>query len=398
MTAAADPASAGLLGRSESSPILPSGEEEGDWECGSSAASRLGLTQQISTRAAATATTAIQVENHPGRNVRCDDDKVIAGGELAWCVSSRPRPPALCASAERSHPTVAAVGLSDSPYGDGSSRRKRPEATDTCSGSDRRQGRPISSNKPDHKSGGVVLARDNTEANPERNATTSCCVPDGSPGKRGDSFIQAKQQIVLPTVAPEKSSAVSVTLSNRSCRPTRSGREFSRKPRRDSFSASLLAAQRASSLSVPRRRLRSLQDQFGGGKDGTPTFATKTAGEAMQLTLPVVRHRYSVVGERPTVSSGASPVSTKQDDALPIRERRAYSQDSENVGLAQDAAAVPRQHKNASARLKVCGTMPCSEWIHDEDWLEVCAETVRTTAGLCFTLAVGWTGKSFDTT
>lgn len=380
MTAAPTPASCGLLERSEASPVSPSEEEERDCGSCSSVASRLERIHQHSTKSAAAATaTATQTEGYTEKNQRCDDNKAMTGGESARRVNRRTTSPAPCASMERVHPTRAAVGPSDCTHEDGGSRPRQPSATSTYAGSDLRQAKPISSNSSsDNIFDGILSKMDNTEAklNGEEEGTLERSeaisnVRTHSPGEQGELSINAKEHIALPTLAQEKSGAVSAAISqvpNRSCRLTRSGRK---KPRRDSFSASLLAAQKASSSPVSRPRMRSLPDRCEGAKARSLSIATTATGDALRIILPEVQQKHEAVGNRFTVLLAASQASRKEADDLLFRERRAHSHDSENVGLPQGTAAVARQHKKASTPLEVGGTTLRSEWIHDEDWLQV---------------------------
>ncbi|CAM9203302.1 unnamed protein product, partial [Hapterophycus canaliculatus] len=372
MAAVITPENSGFLRRSELSPVPRSGEEERDRGCDSSGALQLKRTQQRSTTATTVAiTTAAQMEGRDGMNQGCDENKAIKGGELAGWVSSRQISSASCASADRAHIPRAAGDLSDCAHGDGSSTPKVSGATNTCTVSDKRQGTSISnSSKRDHISGGMVSKRGKTESKlveereeaPEMNGTASP-VPGNSAGARGKlSSIDTKLHDALPSLAQKE---------NRAFCPTRSGKDCSRKPRRDSFSASLQAAQKASSSSVPRPRLQSLRDICEGGKGASPTYTTKAVGQGLRLTLPVVQQRYGVVSNRPAISLAASPVSSKQADDLEIRGRRAHSEDSRNVGPPRAAASPPREQANPLMRLEMAGTMLSPEWIHDEDWLQV---------------------------
>ncbi|CAM9652013.1 unnamed protein product, partial [Scytosiphon promiscuus] len=367
--------------RSESSPLLPFGEEEQGCGCGFYAGSRLERTKQSrnDTAASLVTPTAKEMEGHT-RSPVYRDNKGVAGREFSWRARSRPTSPVLCGSTDGTHPTIAAVGLSDCAYGNDNSVWKQPGATKSCAGSDRRQDKPISSSRPDHIFGGIASKMDSAEAKlageeaPERKDTITFDVLDDSTEVRGDTHIEARRHIYLPALAQEKSGADPAArpgVLNTSCLRTNGGRQCSRRPRRDSFSASLLAARKASSSSVPRPRLQSLPDRCEGLTDGSLTFATTSDGEVLRLALPVARHGYGELGGRIKMSPAASPASSQHVDSLPPRERRAYSQDSAGVGLHRSAVALPRQHEEASTHQQVGGIVPLPEWIHDEDWLEV---------------------------
>lgn len=287
-------------------------------------------------------------------NARCgsienDDNGLMTKEEAERWLNSQPVSPASCSMTEFKYPATTTADLSHRVYCGGDSKPS----------SSMRLSTPIRSRRSSDTAVETKLVYDDNGGEGSRSHDTSANAP------RGDS----KPFSNLSIITSEQSTSGATALSlapNAHCCPANGARSASRKPRRDSFSASLRAAMNTSSATTPKQLFQTHRE---GGDGRSPSAATAAAVKGPELTLPRDQQRHNVFPKRSTITlatlrgtdgqrSGRTPQGgSRPEDLNPIT--RAIADDN-----------VPR-HRLPPSCLVVDQTSPCSSGMDDEEWLKV---------------------------
>ncbi|CAM9154766.1 unnamed protein product [Ectocarpus sp. 13 AM-2016] len=349
-TVTAVPASAADLRPSGSSALPPDGEQESDvGEDPPAAAALPQLMQRCATSTAkAVATTGQEIK----RKSTSDDNTAMTEEEATRWLNSRPTSSVSCSSTEGERPAVAMVGLPRNCIARGDDAESRPSATAKTRGSTGRSQPQFDSKRIDPfiggsstRSGGDDVKRqlEGSKGNtPGVNTVSTAALAADAVKVRGlPSSTDSEAGGGLPTVAPAKG------------RPIAAAR---RKPRRDSFGASLQAAINASPLSIPRPPLQTLpsRSEYDGG---THAAAAATGAEhEPQHHPPAVRQKYNTYVDMPAISL------TTPGTCEIVAGRQ-------HEGCA--TGVETSQRRKPSMRQNVGRMSSCSDWVHDDEWLEV---------------------------
>lgn len=305
-------------------------------------------------------------------NTRCSsleggDNRAMTRAEAArWLNSSQPASPSSCSMTDVKYLAVTTVGLSDSACGGGDNR--------PISG--RWQPTPVrirGSRAADHILGGkfpkisdsveTKLVHDSGgEASRSHDTTTTADVT------RDDD----KTCSTLSSLTSAKSTSGAAVLSqapNACCRPTNGRRSTTRKPRRDSFSASLQAAINTSSVTDPKQLFQTHRE---GGDDRSSSAAT-AATKGPQLQLPRDQQRCGVSTNGPTIKLATLRGTEEQLSGRTLQEGSRPEEVSKQTRAT--AEAEESRHRQPPSCLEVDQMPPCSSWMNDEEWLQVCLPT-----------------------
>ncbi|CAM9447520.1 unnamed protein product [Ectocarpus fasciculatus] len=349
-TITAVPASLAGLRPSGSSALPPAGEQGSDLCEDLPAVAALPQLMQRCTTTSATvvATTSDEIE----RKLRSDDNTPMTEEEATRWLNSRPTSSASCSSTEGARPAAAMVGLLRNCIARGDDAESCPSATAQTRGNTGRSQPKFDSKRIDPsfggsstRSGGDDVKRQLGEAQgniSEVNSVSTAALAADSVKVRGLPLsADSEAGGGLPTVAPAKG------------RPIAAAR---RKPRRDSFGASLQAAIKASPLSVPRPPLQTLPRH--GEDDGGTHASAAASGVAHEPRLhpPAARQKYNTYVDMPAISLTA-PGTCEQ-----VAGRQ--------QGGCTTGVETSHRRKH-SMRRNVGRTSSCSDWVHDDEWLEV---------------------------
>ncbi|CBJ26035.1 Mitogen-activated protein kinase kinase (MAP2K) [Ectocarpus siliculosus] len=270
--------------------------------------------------------------------------------EATRWLNSRPTSSASCTSMEGARPAVAVGGLLRNCIARSDDAESRPSATATTRGSTGRSQPKFDSKRIDPfiggsstRSGGDDVKRqlEESKGNTSRvnTVSTAALAADAVKVRRLSSSTDSEAGGGLPTVAPAKG------------RPIAAAR---RKPRRDSFGASLQAAINASPLSIPRPPLRTLPRH---GEDGTHAAAAATGAEhEPRHHPPAVRQKYNTYVDMPAISLTTPGTCEK-------------AAGRQHGGCA--TGVETSQCRKRSMRQNIGRMSSCSDWVHDDEWLEV---------------------------
>lgn len=293
-------------------------------------------------------------ENARSSSLEDDDSGAMTSAEAARWLNSRPVSPVPCSMTDVGCPTVATVdNISDSACGGGDNRPISgrwpfmPSRSRRC--------------RPNHLLGGKFpkISRKGSGEEASRSNDTTAGVT------RDDDKPCSTVSILIPVKSTTGAAALSGS-PNAHCCSKSEVQSTSRKPRRDSFSASLQAAINTSSTAVPKQLF---QTHHEGGEDSHSSAATAAAVKRPQLQLPGDQQRCSVFANRPTTALTAL---RGPDGQLSCRIFQEGSR-SEDVNKRTRATAVAKesQHPKPPPCLEIDHTSPCSSWMNDEEWLQV---------------------------
>ena len=150
------------------------------------------------------------------------------------------------------------------------------------------------------------------------------------------------------------------------CCPTNGVRRTSRKPRRDSFGASLQAAMTSSSVTSPKQLVLAHHE---GGDVRSPSAACTAAVKRPELQLPRDQQRQHAFPSRPAETLATLRGADEQLSGRTPQE--GYR--PEDAGNLSRANVDPQdsRHRLPPSSPKIDQTSPCLSGMDDEDWLEV---------------------------
>ena len=299
---------------------------------------------------------ATKIAGKEDENAKCcgtdnDDSGPMTKEEAEKWLNSQPMSPTSCSTTEEVKCPAGAtvVDLPRRVSGGGSNRPS----------SSIRQPTPVRSRRGSDTAVEAKLGHDNGEEG-SRSHEASTNVP------RGDG--KPCSDLSILTSLPSSSGAKDLSRApNAHCCPTNGVRtNETRKPRRDSFSASLQAARKTSSLTTARQLFRT---RHAGGDDRSRPASTTHAVNGPELQLPRDQQRHSVFLNMPTT---AFATLLKTNEQLPRRTLQEGSPSEEGVTTtrANTDAKEPR-HRLPPPCLETDQTSPCSSGMDDEEWLKV---------------------------
>ncbi|CAM9775146.1 unnamed protein product, partial [Ectocarpus sp. 12 AP-2014] len=349
-TITAVPASATDLRPSGSSALPPDGEQESD--VGEDPPAAAALPQLMRRCATSTAKVVATTGQEVKRKSTSDDNTAMTEEEARRWLNSRPTSSASCSSTEGARSAVAMVGLLRNCIARGDDAESRPSATAKTRGSTGRSQPTFDSKRIDPFIGGsstrsgdddVKRQLEESKGNTSGINTVSTAALAADAVKVGGLLSSTDSEAGggLPTVAPAKGRAIAAAR---------------RKPRRDSFGASLQAAINASPLSIPRPPLQTLPRH--GEDDGVthPAAAATGAEHEPQHHPPAVRKKYDTYVDMPAISLTTPGTCEK------VAGRQ-------HGGCAKGVETS--QHRKPSMHQNFGRMSSCSDWVHDDEWLEV---------------------------
>lgn len=302
-----------------------------------------GVDESTSNQAAEAATAAGEEQN-----ARCssleDDDNVVTKEEAEKWLYSRPTSPALhpTSMADANPATTVELLSIDSAYNSGGNR-PISSMWSTPIGSGR-----VSDNVE------TKLAHDSgKEASWSHDTTADVTRDDDRP--RG----------TLSMITSPKSTSGAAALSpapNAHCRPKNGELSTYRKPRRDSFGASLQAAMNTPSVTIPKQFFHAHHE---GGDGRSSSASTTTASKGPQLPRDQQRN---VLVSRPTPTLAAL---RGTDELPPGQTLQGGSRPEDAIKDTRATAEVKDSHYRPPPCVEVGQASPCSNWMNDEEWLKV---------------------------
>lgn len=308
-----------------------------------------------------TAATVAEGEEKSTRSSSLENDHngAMTKAEAARWLDSRQASPVSCSMTDVGCPTVTTVDLSDSTC-DGGPISSKWQSTPTCGSG--KPGHPLCGKMPSTSENVETSARvrGNGEHVSRSHGTTSV---DGT--KYDD-----KPCRILSTLTAANSTSDEDALSrapNAYCCPTNGVQSTSRKPRRDSFSASLQAAINKSSLTLPTQ----LSQTHREGSDGrSSSAATTAAAKGPQLQLPRNQHRNSAFTNSPTITMATLRGADEQLSGR-IHQKGFRPGQANRLTGAIAKTKESQEHRQLPSYVEVNQTS-CSSWMNDEEWLQVC--------------------------
>ncbi|CAM9464144.1 unnamed protein product [Ectocarpus sp. 4 AP-2014] len=349
-TITAVPASAADLRPSGSSALPLDGEQESDvGEDPPAVAALPQLMRRCTTSTAkVVATTGQQIK----RKLTSDDNTAMTEEEATRWLNSRPTSSGSCSSTEGAQPTVAMVGLLRNCIARGDDAESRPSATAKTRGSTGGSQPKFDSKRIDPFIGGSSTrsGSDDVKRQLEESKGNTSGVNTVSTAALAADAVKVRG---LPSSTDSEAGGGLPTFAPANERPVAAAR---RTPRRDSFGASLQAAINASPLSIPRPPLQTLPCH-GEDDGGTHAAAAATGDEhEPQHHPPAVRQKYNTYVDMPAISLTTPGTCEK------VAGRQ-------HGGCA--TGVETSQRRKPSIRQNVGRMSSCSDWVHDDEWLEV---------------------------
>lgn len=378
-----------VLQRSESA--LPSPIGEGRNGCSNSSADWAAEHPQSgNTNVAVAEMAAAGEEGNTDCSRWSDDNKAMTEEEVRRWLSSRSTSSASLSPRNAECLTVSTVVGSGCDGGGGDNQSKRG-VEKMWSSRGMWQPKPISSSQVDHVLGGTSRRKggNDVECNVVDKETEETSRGYESPPAGGGSKEKAQRERTddklrgaLPTLASVKSTVKAAALyqaSGRYSRPMSGATSCSHKPRRDSFGASLQAAIKTSSLSLPRPLV--LTHRREGDNGGSPIVAATTTANGPRLQLPRSQERRRVLDNRPQITLAELLGTRKRVDDRPLQESP-HSKDTEKSARWMATEAALSRHREHTVGLEFGRKSSCPEWMNDEDWQQVrdeggCGTTAR---------------------
>lgn len=378
-----------VLPRSESAPLSPVGEGRNRCISPSAAAWAVEHTQSGNINVAVAATKAAGTEGNTESSRWNDENKAMTEEEMRRWLSSRSTSSASLSPRNAEWPTVTTVGVPGCGYGGGDNQSKQ-SVDNKWPSRGMWQLKPRSSFRQDHVFDGMSRRKGggDVECNIVDKETEQATRGYDSPAAGG---LKAKEKVertddelcgALPTLASVNSTAIASALYRAPgghSRLTSGATSCSNKPRRDSFGASLQAAIKTSSLSLPRPLV--LTHRREGDNGGSSIPAATTASKGPRLELPKSKERRRVLTNRPQITLAELPGTTKRVDGRPLEESPQSKYTEKAARRAATEAALSR-HREHTVGLEFDQKSPCPDWMNDDDWQQVrnegeCGTTAR---------------------
>lgn len=293
--------------------------------------------RSTSNQAVEGAGTAGEEEDARCSSLENDDNGAMSKEEAAIWLNSVPASPASCSNK---------TDLSDNACGGG---EFKPISTMW-------QSTPTRSRRTSHKVK-TALVPDNREET-SRHDTTAGVTRDDN---------KSCSTLSIDTSAKSTSGTAALSRApNAHCCPA------SRKPRRDSFGASLQAAINTSSATIPKQLF---QTHHGGGDDRSSSGATMAAVNGPQLQLPRSQQRHGAFSGRPTTTLATLRRADQHISDQILQE--GFRPEGVHKLTRATAEAKQSQHRQPPSCLEVDQTSTCSSWMNDEEWLKVSLQSNR---------------------